>query len=201
MNGQSLHRQRIAAVIATLAERQTTSILDLGCGPAPLLEALVAQPRLERLIAMDICPNALERARARVAVPPPRLRFICGSFAQRCDELRGFDAAVLLETIEHLDPADLSKVENALFAYHKPTHVVITTPNVEFNPLPGVPQGRLRHAGHRFEWTRAKFGRWAAGVAERNGYAVTFSGAGPTHPGLGQPTQIAIFDRQVLLPH
>lgn len=169
-------------------------MLDLGCGPAPLLEVLVAEPRLQRLVALDTCPVALEDARARIRVPPPRLKFVRASFAERHEDLRGFDAAVLLETIEHLDPAELSRLECALFAYHRPGHVVITTPNIECNPALGVPAGRFRHPGHRFEWTRAKFGRWAAGVAERNGYAVTLSGVGPVHPAYGQPTQIATFD-------
>ena len=48
----------------------------------------------------------------------------------------------------------------------------MTTPNVEYNAqFEALPAGTLRHRDHRFEWTRAEFGAWARGVADRHGYA------------------------------
>ena len=59
----------------------------------------------------------------------------------------------------------------------------------------GQRNGELREGGHCFEWDRAKFRRWAAGVAQRNGYSVRLDTIGDHDPQLGQPTQIAVFAR------
>jgi hypothetical protein len=72
----------------------------------------------------------------------------------------------------------------------------MTTPNVEYNVLfDSLPAGKLRHSDHRFEWTRAQLGDWAAGVAGRHGYEVSLSGIGPPDKVLGCPTQLAVFRR------
>ena len=101
----------------------------------------------------------------------------------------------LLETIEHIPPDRLSKVERAIFNSFKPNLVLITTPNQECNELLGVPSHRLRHPEHEFEWTRAKFESWASGVGDRNGYHVTFQGIGWSHPSFGAASQMASFVR------
>ncbi len=98
--------------------------------------------------------------------------------------------------IEHLDPPRLGAFERAVFAYARPGRVVVTTPNVEYNVLfETLPVGTLRHRDHRFEWTRAEFGAWAGGVAERHGYGVELAGIGPHDPERGAPTQMAVFRR------
>jgi hypothetical protein len=72
----------------------------------------------------------------------------------------------------------------------------VTTPNAEYNVLfDGLPAGAFRHADHRFEWTRAQFGDWAAAVAARHGYEVTLAGVGPEDAAAGCPSQLAVFRR------
>lgn len=189
-----LHEARIEAVVAALRRRGARRILDLGCGPGPLLERLLDLTEFDSIVAVDISAMAIEALKARFA-ERRRLRLVHASFTDPDPRFKDFDAAVLLETIEHVEPSELSRLERSLFALHRPGLVLITTPNVECNPLLGVPPHRLRHPDHRFEWSRERFGRWAEGVARRNGYAVSLSGVGPDHPAFGAPTQVAEFRR------
>ena len=85
-----------------------------------------------------------------------------------------------------------------MFGFAKPGLVVITTPNVESNALLGLAPGRRRHPDHRFEWPRARFAAWAAGVGLRNGYEVVWGEIGWSHPRFGAPTQMACFTRAPL---
>jgi hypothetical protein len=90
----------------------------------------------------------------------------------------------------------LRAFERVVFECARPTTVVITTPNVEYNVhFPGLPAGRFRHQDHRFEWTRAEFEAWAAEQAARFGYAVRFLPVGPNDPVTGAPTQMGVFRR------
>jgi hypothetical protein len=51
----------------------------------------------------------------------------------------------------------------------------------------------MRHADHRFEWTRAEFRAWAGRVAAAHGVAVAYRPVGEEDPELGPPTQLALF--------
>ena len=88
------------------------------------------------------------------------------SHACCCD----YQAAALVETIEHLDPRELSRMENSIFADYGLETVVITTPNGEYNTVLGMAPGEKRDPDHRFEWSRARFRKWCRGVAGRHGY-------------------------------
>jgi hypothetical protein len=59
----------------------------------------------------------------------------------------------------------------------------------------GLPAGKFRHADHRFEWTRAEFTEWCAGVCAKYGYTVRHAPLGDEDPTLGGPTQMAVFTR------
>lgn len=192
-----LHRERLETVVALLLERGVRTVCDLGCGSGALLERLMAEPQFEALIGVEQSAAALERLRSRLAsdLAGGRLRLIHGSFAEANPGLSGLDAAVLLETVEHVEPDRLSQVERAIFAVARPGLVVITTPNVESNGLLGLAPGRKRHPDHRFEWPRARFAAWAEGVALRNGYTAAWSEIGWSHPRFGAPTQMACFTR------
>ena len=110
--------------------------------------------------------------------------------------MQGFDAAALVEVIEHLDPSRLGAFERVLFDGARPSTVVITTPNAEYNVrFEGLPSGSLRHRDHRFEWTRAEFREWAGRTAERHGYGVRFLAVGPEDDEVGSPTQMGVFGR------
>jgi len=196
----ALHEQRLDAVVAVLRASGAESVLDLGCGPGPLLLRLLREGGVRALVGIDASGEAIRTARRRLAdeAPPPEVAWtlIHGSFTEPDPRLLNFDAAVLLETLEHVEPARLSAVEAAVFARCRPATVIVTTPNREYNPLLGVPAHRLRHPDHRFEWDRARFRAWCEGVAGRNRYRVAFEDVGWPHPAIGAPTQMAVFSRR-----
>ena len=125
-----------------------------------------------------------------------RLQLIQSSATYRDARLAGMDAIVLMEVIEHLALDRLPDLEHSVFAEARPQHVVVTTPNADYNVrYPGLAPGAMRHPDHRFEWNRAEFAAWAARVAADHAYAVTLRPVGDDDPEVGSPTQLAIFTR------
>ncbi len=191
----SLQDQRHDAVLAAIAGSGARSVIDLGCGAGDLLARLLGLPGLERIVGLDLSPTALALARDRLPADP-RLALVQGTYLAPSPALRGFDAAALIETIEHVDPGRLGEVERAIFADARPGTVAVTTPNREYNVHYGLGPDRLRHPDHRFEWDRARFSRWVERVATRHGYAARIRGIGDPEPGAGAPTQLAVFTRR-----
>jgi hypothetical protein len=84
-----------------------------------------------------------------------RIRLLHGSLMYRDVRLRGFDAAAVMEVVEHLDSPRLRAFERVLFESAQPGMVALTTPNAEYNvKWQTLPAGQFRHPDHRFEWTR-----------------------------------------------
>jgi 3' terminal RNA ribose 2'-O-methyltransferase Hen1 len=193
----SLHEERLAAVIGVLRSSGAESVLDLGCGAGELLRRLAGEPQFKRMVGLETSQEALAAARQLLWLDREtrqrRIGLYYGSFTSFMEELADFDAAVLLETIEHIPPNRLSLVEKAIFAGYRPETVIVTTPNLEYNPLHGIPQGMFRHQDHKFEWTRVKFRKWAEGTARRNGYTVAIEAIGAADPQFGSSTQMAVF--------
>jgi 3' terminal RNA ribose 2'-O-methyltransferase Hen1 len=196
----SLNEQRLAAVVAELRASGARRVLDLGCGEGRLIRLLLDDPAFAEIVGVDVSVRALEVARERLARLPEkraeRVRLLQGSLTYRDRRLSGYDAAAVVEVIEHLDPPRLSAFERVLFEFARPQVVVLTTPNAEYNvKFDGLPAGRFRHRDHRFEWTRAEFRSWAEVAAGRFGYAVRFAPVGPEDEAIGPPTQMGIFTR------
>lgn len=193
----SLHDERLDIVVQHLLETDASQVLDLGCGGGELLQRLVHQNQFQRIVGIDIDEVSLSQARRVLGIDlldeTGRIQVRYGSFEEPNSQLRGFDAATLIETIEHIDPGRLSRVETAVFGGMRPGVVLVTTPNVEYNVLHGMPPGEKRHPDHRFEWSRARFRQWARGVAERNSYRVSFIDIGEFDPQHGSSTQMARF--------
>jgi len=197
-----LGEQRIQAVLAALQETGATRVLDLGCGEGNLLRELLNEPAFRSITGMDVSHRALETAHARLrldtlpAAQRERITLLHGSLTYQDGRLAGYDAAVGMEVIEHIDPPRLEAFEAVVFGAAQPGSVIITTPNSEYNALfENLPPGEFRHRDHRFEWTREQFQEWAFGVAGRRDYEVRFQGIGPEHPARGAPTQMGVFTR------
>lgn len=198
----SLNEQRISTVIAALKSADSKRVIDLGCGEGKLISALLEERGFEEIVGMDVSHRALERAQDRLRFDrmPSKLRerikLIQGSLTYRDKRLSGFDAATVIEVIEHLDEARLAAFERVLLEFARPSTVVLTTPNIEYNVrFEGLAAGSFRHKDHRFEWTRDEFMNWAVAVGERFGYSVRFSAVGTEDESVGSPTQMGIFSR------
>jgi 3' terminal RNA ribose 2'-O-methyltransferase Hen1 len=196
----SLNQQRLEAVLAALKASGAKRILDLGCGEGRLLKELLQDKTFEEIVGVDVSYRALEIAQERLHLEwlteqqRQRIKLIQGSLTYRDQRLSGYDAATVVEVIEHLDQPRLAGFERSLFEFARPTIVIVTTPNVEYNvKFENLPAGKFRHKDHRFEWTRAEFQAWANQVAERCGYRVEFLPVGLEDADVGAPTQMGVF--------
>ena len=197
-----LHEQRLRAVLAVLQKSHASRVLDLGCGEGKLLRLLLNDKRFTEIVGLDVSYRSLEIAADRLHLERlpdkqrQRIKLIQGSLIYRDKRLAGYDAAAVVEVIEHLDAPRLAAFERVLFEFAQPGTVVITTPNREYNvKWPTLRAGKFRHQDHRFEWTRTEFQTWAKRVAQQYGYGVHFDAIGPQDEHVGAPTQMAIFTK------
>jgi 3' terminal RNA ribose 2'-O-methyltransferase Hen1 len=196
----TLNEQRLGVVLAALKNSGARKVLDLGCGEGRLLRALLKEKQFEQIVGMDVSYRTLEIAKEKLKFDrlpekqQKRIQLLHGSLMYRDKRLAGFDAAAVVEVIEHLDQPRLAAFERVLFEFARPATVVLTTPNAEYNvKWENLPPGKFRHKDHRFEWTRAEFQAWAGKIAHRHGYNAQFLPVGPEDPQLGAPTQMALF--------
>jgi 3' terminal RNA ribose 2'-O-methyltransferase Hen1 len=195
-----LNQQRLNTVLAALKDSGAARVLDLGCGEGKLLRLLLPEKQFSQILGMDVSSRSLEWAEKRLQLDRlpdsqrQKLQLIQGSLLYRDRRLAGFDAAALVEVIEHLDPSRLEVMEKVVFGNAKPGTVIVTTPNQEYNRLwPSLPAGTMRHPDHHFEWTRTEFQAWAERVASEYGYSVSFRPIGPEDETHGAPTQMGVF--------
>ncbi|MET7767290.1 3' terminal RNA ribose 2'-O-methyltransferase Hen1 [Nocardia sp. NPDC005366] len=198
----SLAVARRTAVLDALHAAGARRVLDLGCGEGALLRELLADTSFTDIVGVDVSVRALNIAARRLRLDrlpervAQRMTLLQGSLTYTDARLAGYDAAVLMEVIEHVDPPRLGALERAVFASAAPATILVTTPNAEINVrFEDLAPGDFRHHDHRFEWTRTQFEDWARAVAIRNGYAVRFVAIGVPDPEFGSATQMAVFTR------
>ena len=196
----SLNDLRHQAVLRVLLESGAATVLDLGCGEGRLLRLLLGDSRFSSIVGVDISMQVLDVARERLNLDRmpdrqrERLALLQSALTYRDRRLAGFDAAALVEVVEHVDPTRLPALARAVFGHARPGTVVLTTPNRDWNAtIPALAGGTLRHRDHRFEWDRAEFAAWTAQIAATFGYRAELSGIGEPHLELGHPTQMAVF--------
>jgi 3' terminal RNA ribose 2'-O-methyltransferase Hen1 len=194
----SLNEQRLVAVTSEIEACGARTVIDLGCGEGRFVRA----KHLTKIVGIDVSPRSLEIARERLHVDEmperqrERIALFQASLTYRDARFAGFDAACAIEVIEHLELSRLGAFERTLFEFAKPSTVIVTTPNAEYNAkFESLPAGKMRHRDHRFEWTRAEFERWSSEVAQRHGYTVRIVPIGEIDEALGSPTQMGVFTR------
>ena len=198
----SLNEQRLSTVLAVLKGSGASRVLDLGCGEGKLLKMLLDERQFTEIVGMDVSYRTLEVAKDRLhldRMPPmqrQRIQLLHGSLMYRDSRLTGYDAAAVVEVIEHLDAPRLAAFERVVLEFARPGTLVVTTPNAEYNVVwESLPAGQFRHKDHRFEWSRAQFSDWCTRVATKAGYDVRLAPIGPHHSQHGAPTQMAVFTR------
>ncbi|MDR1576383.1 MAG: 3' terminal RNA ribose 2'-O-methyltransferase Hen1, partial [Treponema sp.] len=199
-----LNTRRLETVLRVIKTSGALSVIDLGCGEGNLLRLLMKDKTFTRVTGVDVSRTALEHARDKLKIdrlPEPqqkRIFLFQGSLTYRDKRFRGYDAAALVEVIEHMDENRLDALAAIVFGDACPGTVVISTPNAEYNEMYGL--SRFRHGDHRFEWTRVQFQTWARKIAGRYGYKVSFEDIGEADETLGAPTQMGVFAREDLSP-
>jgi 3' terminal RNA ribose 2'-O-methyltransferase Hen1 len=198
----TLNEQRLETVRRVLKETGAARVLDLGCGEGRLVKELLEERQFTEVVGVDVSSRALDIAARRLHLEDlperqkARVRLLTGSLTYADARFAGFDAAALVEVLEHVDLDRLASLERVVFEHARPGSVVLTTPNAEYNVrFPGLAAGHVRHKDHRFEWTRAQFQEWARGVGERFAYEVRHEPVGAVDPEVGPPTQMAVFTR------
>lgn len=197
---ETLHQKRLALVLDQIKKSGAEKVLDLGCGEGKLLRMLLKERQFKEIVGTDISYTELTRAKDRLhwdEMAPKqkdRVKLFQGALTYRDKRLEGYDAAAIVEVIEHLDENRLQSFERVVFECAKPKTVVLTTPNSEYNVMfKNMEAGSMRHTDHRFEWTRKEFEKWAEKVAERNNYKVEFMPVGEEEGSVGAPSQMGIF--------
>lgn len=198
----SLARQRRIAILDRLRTAQAARVVDLGCGEGNLLRDLLADSAFTEIVGVDVAAGALRIAAARLRLDRmpererARISLLQGSLTYADTRLAGYDAVVLSEVIEHVDPPRLPALASAVFGVAEPATVVVTTPNVEYNVRwETLPAQEKRHPDHRFEWTRSELSAWAEDIAVKYGYTVEYGAVGPVDDEVGAPTQLAVFSK------
>ncbi|MFX0538428.1 3' terminal RNA ribose 2'-O-methyltransferase Hen1 [Ornithinimicrobium sp. Y1847] len=197
-------RARLAAVLTALREVGAQRVVDLGCGEGFYLGELIRDPTITEVVGIDVSAAELARAERRLGLTEDRLpdtqraklTLRQSSVTYRDDALAGYDAILLVEVVEHLEPDRVEALVTNVFGHARPRAVVLTTPNAEHNVRYGIPQGQFRHPDHRFEWTRQELASWAQDVGARHGYTVEVRPVGEDDPEVGPSTQLALFTRR-----
>ena len=197
-----LNRQRLETVKNAVLESGAKSVIDLGCGSAPLTAMLLKEPQIRKITACDVAARALEKAAQRLniyklpSVLREKLTLMQGSLTYRDQRFEGYDCACIVEVIEHIEPMRIPAFERVIFEFARPGTVILTTPNREYNVnYEKLEDDKLRHSDHRFEWTRDEFRQWTEHVCSRFGYSCVISGIGENDEAHGQPTQMGVFTK------
>jgi len=197
---ETLHEKRIKIVADKITQSGAVNVLDLGCGEGKLIRQLIKQKQFTQIVGMDVSYNQLIKAKERLhfdEMSPKqkeRINFFQGSITYKDKRLEGFDAAAVVEVIEHLDLNRLKAFERVLFEFAKPKTIVLTTPNKEFNIMwEKLDVDEMRHDDHRFEWTRKEFAEWANKIGQMYHYQVELLPIGEEVENAGAPSQMAIF--------
>lgn len=200
---QALHLQLLQQVRELLRACGAQKVLDIGCGEGQLLRLLLQDGQFRQIAGMDVSFSALQRAKENLHLEDAspalrqRLTLFQGSVTYKDVRLKGYDALVLIEVIEHLDEERLPALEQVVFGFARPATVVIATLKAGFNRLSGAEDQQIfRQEGLRFEGRPLQFSSWCQHICAAYGYEVSRMPAGLEEKNAGAPYQVAAFTRK-----
>ncbi|MFC4100784.1 3' terminal RNA ribose 2'-O-methyltransferase Hen1 [Paenibacillus xanthanilyticus] len=195
-----LNEQRYQAICETVQglEHKRT-VVDFGSGEGKLSARLAELAGVQEVMAVEPSAIARKRAADRFAKLAERgqgvvPKTVTGSLFYYDESLRGKDVIVLCEVIEHIEAHRVERAIATILNEYAPHALIVTTPNREYNQVYEMGEA-MRHADHRFEWTRGEF-RQACERWRTDGYELELQGVGERHEAYGHPTQMAIFRRR-----
>lgn len=208
-----VYRQRYSAVQDVLLDprwrKDIRKVVDFGCAEFGFFQYLKHLMGVTDILEVDIDDTLLKENMFRVQpltadylkqrTDPLTVEIFRGSISDPDWRIRGIDAVVGIEIIEHLFPDILDALPYNIFGFVQPKLAIFTTPNADFNVLFPNFKG-FRHDDHKFEWTRQQFEDWAQNIVLRYpNYSVTFTGIGKGPKGtesLGCCSQMAVFVKE-----
>lgn len=162
--GTLMHHAYVRKVVEIVASDGAQRVIEVGCGDGWNCAKLVE--RGLEVVGVDWSRNGIAYARQLV----PQARFHCGDirdseFIQRFST--PFDAAILVEVIEHIPPADCVNAVRDIRNLIRPGGIfVLTTPSVNF------PNDNPQHYRHFTEETLRDLVKEAGGfeILDMQGY-------------------------------
>ncbi|WP_078410010.1 3' terminal RNA ribose 2'-O-methyltransferase Hen1 [Priestia abyssalis] len=175
-------------------------IVDFGSGEGKLSVRLGMVPNVQEILAVEPSESSQLRALERFEKAAGKDQFVCptpiwGSLFYYDKRLRGKDIIILCEVIEHIDEFRLPNIMKTIFSEYQPNALIVTTPNREYNAVYDMDEN-IRHADHRFEWTRGEFKDWCETWVSSFPYSMHLQGIGQEYEEYGFPTQMCTFVRK-----
>jgi len=194
VNKPSLNTRRYETIADAVTALKPKTVIDMGAGEGKLSMLLAQIDSITNLYSVDPSNHALARMQKRFAdqqfAAAPIIKW--GSLYYEDKEFTEADVFILCEVIEHIDEERLPQIMHLITQNYTPKHLIITTPNAEYNTVYELEV--MRHDDHRFEWDRKQFEAWCKAVAPN--YDLQFEGIGSVHEQYGAPTQMCIMTRR-----
>lgn len=191
---QTLNTQRYDTIAHAVAALKPQTVIDMGAGEGKLSMLLAQINTISKLYSVDPSNHALAKMEKRFAdkhfATAPIIKW--GSLYYEDKEFTEADVFILCEVIEHINEERLPQIMQLITQNYMPLHLIITTPNAEYNTVYELEE--MRHDDHRFEWDRKQFETWCKTVAPN--YDLHFQGIGTVHEQYGAPTQMCIMTRR-----
>ncbi|KAG1659709.1 Small RNA 2'-O-methyltransferase [Nymphon striatum] len=184
-------------------------VVDFGCAEGNFVKFLKNVLHVKEISAVDLefssCMSCVNKSRPiawdhiMMRPNPLKIKIFHGSVLKNDFRLKNYDAVTCIELIEHLHPVNLKEFSDNIFGFIKPSLVILTTPNSDFNVLFSNPK-TFRHWDHKFEWSRKEFIDWCDNIVKEfpsYQYNIEYIGKGPDgSEHLGGCSQMCIFENE-----
>lgn len=197
-----LHESRHEFIVQWLEKlypnhKEPLRIADYGCGRGHLTVAMAKVLTEARFVAIDANPWAGKtksmRSNKRISYtcgnllfPPNPSQFtkvfaqhnVCFFFCKHTKRTQSIhisqvDVLVSCEVIEHMEQAQREQLMEIILYLIRPKHLVLTTPNIAYNPYIPNMKTLYRHPDHKIEYTREEWTREVLKPLREAGYVTT----------------------------
>lgn len=165
--------EAIANLIEIIDPQHT--VLDMGCGSGQLEIALrkLKKKMIPSILGIDKDLHKIQHMNS-IFSKNKNVKAVCGNII--CPplsptDLTNIDVLILCEVIEHLSEQNRMDVIK-LISKILPRHIIITTPNVEYNKNYNIEPGEYRHKDHKIEYNKDQLNNEIIIPLIKNGYNV-----------------------------